>query len=142
MSDLNEAKIELVQSSFSKVAPIADQAASIFYARLFEIAPEVKPMFKGPLDEQGKKLMGTLAVVVNGLRDLDKIVPIAGDLAVRHVDYGVKAEHYSVVGEALIYTLHQGLGADMTPETEEAWLTAYTILSGAMIGAAYGPEGA
>ena len=142
MSDLTEQNIELVQSSFAKVAPIADKAAEIFYARLFEIEPSVKPMFKGPMDEQGKKLMGTLSVVVNGLRDLDAIVPIAGNLAIKHVDYGVKAEHYDVVGQALIYTLHQGLGDDMTPETEAAWVNAYTVLSGAMIASAYNTEGA
>lgn len=134
---MDENQIDMIQASFKKVAPISDVAAGIFYARLFEIAPEVKPMFKGDISEQGKKLMTTLGVVVNGLKDLDKIVPVAQQLAVKHIDYGVKAEHYAPVGEALIYTLDKGLGDDFTPELKAAWLEAYTILSGVMIDAAY-----
>lgn len=130
-------QIDAVQASFKKVAPIADAAAEIFYTRLFEIAPEVKPMFKGDIKEQGSKLMATLGVVVNGLRDLDKIVPVAQQLAVKHIDYGVKAEHYTPVGEALIFTLEKGLGDDFTPEVKDSWLSAYTTLSGVMIDAAY-----
>lgn len=130
-------QIDAVQASFKKVAPISDAAAEIFYGQLFEIAPQVKPMFKGDMTKQGAKLMATLGVVVNGLRDLDKIVPVAQQLAVKHVDYGVTAEHYAPVGEALIYTLEKGLGDDFTPEVRESWLTAYTTLSGVMIDAAY-----
>ena len=137
---MNDTQITMIQESFAKVAPIADTAAEIFYARLFEIAPEVKPMFKGDIKEQGKKLMTTLGVVVNGLRDLDKIVPVAQQLATKHIDYGVKSEHYQPVGEALIFTLEKGLGDDFTPELKEAWLGAYTTLSGVMIDAAYPVE--
>lgn len=130
-------QIQLVQSSFSKVVPIADQAAELFYGRLFEIAPEVKPLFKSDLGAQGKKLMTTLGVVVNGLKDLETVLPAARALAVKHVDYGVSADHYQPVGEALVWTLEQGLGDDFTPETRNAWLAAYTALSGVMIEAAY-----
>lgn len=137
---MNSDQITLIQDSFKKVAPISDAAAEIFYGRLFEIAPQVKPYFKGDMTEQGSKLMATLGVVVNGLRDLDKIVPVAQQLAVKHVDYGVKAEDYTPVGEALIYTLDKGLGDDFTPELKEAWVGAYTTLSGVMIAAAYPPE--
>jgi hemoglobin-like flavoprotein len=127
--------IDLVQSSFAKVVPIREAAAELFYGRLFEIAPEVKPMFKGEMKEQGRKLMTTLAVVINGLKDLASILPAAEALAVKHNDYGVKPEHYTPVGEALIWTLDQGLGEDFTPETRQAWITAYTTLSGVMIAA-------
>lgn len=130
--------IEYVQSSFAKVAPIADAAAGLFYGRLFEIAPEVKPLFRGDMAEQGRKLMATLAVVVNGLKNLDAILPAAKALAVKHVAYGVTPAHYAPVGEALIWTLGQRLGPDFTPETKEAWLAAYGTLSGVMIAEAYG----
>lgn len=129
-------QVDLVQASFAKVAPIAPQAAALFYGRLFEIAPEVKPLFKGDISEQGKKLMGTLAVVVNGLKDLDAIVPAAQTLARRHVAYGVTAAHYAPVGAALIWTLEQGLGEGFTPEVKAAWVEAYTLLSGVMIASA------
>ncbi len=130
-------QIDMVQESFKKVAPISDAAAEIFYDRLFEISPKVRPYFKGDMKEQGAKLMATLGAVVNGLRDLDKIVPVAQKLAVAHVDYGVQAEDYTPVGEALIYTLEKGLGDDFTQDTKESWLTAYGTLSGVMIDAAY-----
>ena len=128
--------IELVQSSFSKVAPIADKAAELFYGRLFEIAPQVRPMFAEDVTEQGKKLMTTLGVVVNGLKNLDAIIPVAQQLAVRHNDYGVTSDHYKPVGEALLWTLSQGLGDEFTPDVEAAWTQAYEILSGVMIEAA------
>lgn len=127
--------IDLVQASFARVVPIREQAAALFYARLFEIAPEVRPLFKGDMPEQGRKLMTTLGVVVNGLKNLDAVVPAAEALAARHVAYGVRNEHYAPVGEALIWTLEQGLGGDFTPETRTAWLSAYATLSGVMIAA-------
>src|SRR5690242_16747846 len=102
-------QITLVQDSFAKVAPICEQAAALFYGRLFEIAPEVKPMFKGDMKEQGRKLMTTLAVVVNGLGNLTSILPAASVLAKRHVAYGVTAGHYATVGAALLWTLERGL---------------------------------
>ncbi|UWQ17436.1 globin family protein [Jannaschia sp. M317] len=133
-------QITLVQDSFAKVAPIKDAAAAIFYARLFDIAPEVRPLFKGDMTEQGAKLMATLSVVVNGLRDLGPIVPVAQKLARQHVAYGVRAEHYQPVGAALIYALSQGLEDDFTDDVKQAWLTAYGTLSAVMIDAAYGTK--
>lgn len=126
-----------VQSSFAKVVPIKDAAAEMFYDRLFEIAPQVRPMFKGDMSEQGAKLMATLGIVVNGLKNLDAMVPVAQKLAVGHVAYGVKAEHYPFVGAALIDTLEKGLGEAFTPEVKTAWESAYATLSGVMIAAAY-----
>jgi hemoglobin-like flavoprotein len=131
-------QVTLVQQSFSKVAPIADQAAVMFYDRLFEIAPQVKAMFPADMTEQRKKLMATLAVVVNGLSNLESILPAASALAQRHVTYGAKAEHYPVVGSALLWTLENGLGDGWTPDIATAWTAAYATLSGFMIEQAYG----
>ena len=133
---LTPSQIELIQLSFRKVVPIADTAAAVFYGRLFEIAPQVKPLFKGDMSLQGAKLMATLGMVVAGLNDLSKIVPAAESLARKHVGYGVKDEHYAPVGAALIWTLERGLGPDFTPETRDAWAKAYGILSSVMIAAA------
>src|SRR5437660_431149 len=131
-------QVTLVQQSFSKVAPIADQAAVMFYDRLFEIAPQVRAMFPADMTEQRKKLMATLAVVVNGLSNLEAVLPAASALATRHVAYGAKAEHYPVVGAALLWTLEKGLGDAWTPAFADAWTTAYGTLSGFMISEAYG----
>ena len=131
-------QVNLVQQSFAKVAPISEQAAVIFYDRLFEVAPAVKEMFPSDMTEQRKKLMATLAVVVNGLSNLAAVLPAASALAKRHVGYGAKPEHYPVVGGALLWTLEKGLGADWTPEVAAAWTAAYGTLSGYMISEAYG----
>jgi hemoglobin-like flavoprotein len=131
-------QVKLVQQSFAKVAPISDQAATIFYDRLFEVAPSVKAMFPSDLTEQRKKLMATLAVVVNGLSNLESVLPAASSLALRHVAYGAKPEHYPVVGGALLWTLEKGLGGAWTPEVAAAWSAAYATLSGYMISEAYG----
>ena len=135
-------QIKAIQDSFARVAPISEQAAALFYERLFEIAPNVKPLFHGDMKEQGRKLMATLAVVVNGLRNLESVLPAASALAKRHVDYGVKAADYAPVGAALLWTLEKGLGAQWTPELAAAWGSAYTILSEYMIGEAYGRSAA
>jgi len=129
-------QVELVQRSFAKVVPIADTAADLFYSRLFEIAPEVEPLFTVNMEEQGRMLMSMLATIVSGLHKPETIIPAAEALAVRHKDYGAVPEQYDQVGEALIWTLEQGLGDDFTPETREAWEIAYGVLSGVMIAAA------
>jgi nitric oxide dioxygenase len=135
---MDDKTITLVQESFAKVVPIKDAAAEIFYADLFETAPEVKPYFaNSDMKDQGSKLMATLGAVVNGLRDLDKIVPVAQKLAIGHVDYGVKPEDYDKVGASLLRPLEKGLGDAFTPEVKEAWTTAYTTLAGVMKEAAY-----
>ncbi|BAM91118.1 putative nitric oxide dioxygenase [Bradyrhizobium oligotrophicum S58] len=135
---MTPSQIELVQDSFAKVAPISDQAATIFYDRLFEVAPQVRAMFPDDLTEQRKKLMATLAVVVNGLTNLPAILPAASALAKRHVGYGAKPEHYPVVGSALLWTLEKGLGDAWTDDVAQAWTAAYGTLSGYMISEAYG----
>jgi len=135
---MDSKQIKLVQDSFAKVAPISEQAAVLFYDRLFEVAPSVKAMFPADMTEQRKKLMATLAVVVNGLSNLESVLPAASSLARRHVAYGAKPSHYPVVGGALLWTLEKGLGEAWTPETAAAWTAAYGTLSGYMISEAYG----
>jgi len=135
-------QIEMVQQSFAKVVPIADQAAVLFYDRLFEIAPDVKPMFHGDMAEQRRKLMSVLGVVVTGLSRLETVLPAASALAKKHVTYGVKDEHYPIVGSALLWTLEKGLGEAWNPELADAWTTAYGTLSGYMISEAHTAQAA
>ena len=125
-------QIRLVQTSFAQVAPIAPQAAALFYGRLFELDPGLRPLFKSDLTDQGRKLMQMIGVAVNGLTRLDDIVPAVKQLGVRHATYGVKDEHYDTVATALLWTLGQGLGDGFTPEVSEAWTEAYTLLASTM----------
>ncbi|HYQ73138.1 MAG TPA: globin family protein [Gammaproteobacteria bacterium] len=129
-------QIELVKSSWTQVVPIADTAAKLFYGKLFELDPALKPLFKGDMTEQGRKLTRMIGTAVNGLDRLDEIVPAVKDLGVRHVAYGVQDEHYDTVGSALLWTLGQGLGDGFTPDVELAWATVYTLLADTMKSAA------
>ena len=130
---MTPAQITAVKESFAKVVPIQDAAARIFYNRLFELDPSLKPLFRNDMTAQGQKLMSKLATAVDGLDNLDSILPDIRALGSRHCGYGVKRSHYDTVGAALIWTLEQGLGDDFTEETKEAWVTVYGLLSSAMI---------
>lgn len=129
-------QIKLVQTSFAQVVPIAATAADLFYGRLFEIAPHLRPMFPEDLTEQKRKLMAMLGTAVGGLNHLDTLVRTVQALGRRHAGYGVKAEHYVPVGKALLWTLEKGLGETFTPEVKDAWATTYIVLSTTMIDAA------
>ena len=129
-------QIELVSGSWAKVLPISEKAAELFYGKLFELDPELKPLFKGDMVEQGKKLMQMINTAVNGINDLDSIIPAVEDLGKRHVDYGVTDDHYNTVAEALLWTLGQGLGEGFTEDVKTAWTETYTLLAGVMMEAA------
>ena len=129
-------QVALVQNSWEKVVPISDKAAELFYGKLFELDPSLKPLFSGDMTEQGKKLMTMITTVVRGMKNLEALVPAIQDLGRRHTGYGVKDEHYDTVGTALIWTLDQGLGDEFTPDTKEGWLTTYTLLADTMKAAA------
>jgi hemoglobin-like flavoprotein len=131
-TDMTPQQIQLIKQSFALVAPIAPQAAELFYNRLFEIAPEVRGLFKGDMNEQGRKLMATIGVAVASLDRLHEIVPVVQELGRRHVRYGVKDEHYDIVAQALLWTLEKGLGPAFTAEVKEAWTSVYVVLAETM----------
>src|SRR5258708_15021380 len=126
-------QVALVQDSFAKVA-LSEAAAVLFYDRLSDIAPQMKAMFRDDMIEQRRKLMAMLA----GVGNLEQVLPVASALAKRHVSYGANAEHYAVVGAALLWTLEKGLGDGWTPEVADGWGAAYGTLSGYMISQAHG----
>jgi hemoglobin-like flavoprotein len=125
----------LVQESFGRVEPMADAVANKFYSRLFQIDPSLRSMFRGNIEEQGRKLMQVLTFAVQGLQRLDQLVPAVEALGRRHVGYGVRDEHFVTVGTALLDTLHEFLGGDFTPELREAWETVYQVLASTMMNA-------
>jgi hemoglobin-like flavoprotein len=129
---MNQNQIQLVQESFEQVKPIANVAADLFYGRLFEIDPSLRPLFKSDLSEQKHSLMTTLAFAVAGLKRPETILPAVRQLGARHAGYGVQEQHYQTVGAALLWTLGQGLGDQFTPEVEEAWTAVYTLLAQTM----------
>jgi hemoglobin-like flavoprotein len=123
---------ELVQTSFEQVRPIADAAAALFYNRLFELDPTLRPLFKGDMKEQGRKLMDMITLAVKGLDRPEALLPALAALGRRHAGYGVNKHDYETVGEALLWTLEQGLGPGFTPDVREAWEAVYGFVAGAM----------
>jgi len=124
--------IRLVQDSWQRVTPIADKAAELFYNRLFQLNPQLQHLFKGDMAVQAGRLMGMIDTAVQGLTNLDVIVPVLQASGSRHKGYGVSDADYTTVGEALLWTLQQGLGQEFTPEVKHAWVEVYTILSNTM----------
>lgn len=133
--------VELVQTSFEAVKPIAATAAEIFYTKLFELDPNLKPLFpaadEDKMKEQGNKLMTMLSAAVAGLSNIEALIPVLQDLGKRHVAYRVEKSHYDTVGAALLGTLEAGLGDDFTPEVKQAWTDVYGLMASVMIEAAY-----
>jgi hemoglobin-like flavoprotein len=130
---LTPSQIGLVQSSFQQVLPIADTAGELLYGRIFALAPETRALFGDDIRPQAKRLMRAVKDAVDGLDHLDDLVPILVKLGARHVKYGVRPEHFELGGEALIWTLEQGLGDALTPPVRDAWIEAWNAIAGAML---------
>jgi hemoglobin-like flavoprotein len=133
-------QVRVIRESFAELAPIGDAVAMLFYSRLFQIDPDLAQLFVSTdRKAQGRKLRAALAFVVNGAdRPATLLAPLQA-LARRHVAYGVEEEHYATVGEALIDTLAAHFGPRFTPHLRDAWLAAYTLVSGVMITATRAP---
>ena len=129
-------QIALVQGSWKDVLSVAETAAQLFYLRLFALDESLRPMFKGELREQGRKLIAMMSVAVNGLARIESLVPVIEAPGRRHAGYGVKDEHYATVAGALLWALEQGLGARFTPDVRDAWGAAYGLLASTMQDAA------
>jgi nitric oxide dioxygenase len=126
-------QVALVQSSFEHVLPIADVAGMLFYERIFTLAPEARALFGDDIALQASRTMAALATAVDGLDDVEQIAPFLVRLGARHVRYGVVPEHFELVGEALLWTLEQGLGEEFTPEVHDAWAAAFGVIARAML---------
>jgi len=125
-------QVELVQQSFLKVTPIADVAASLFYARLFELDPALQKLFSGDMKRQGAMLMNMIGSAVRGLTETKALIPVLTALGRRHSGYGVVDSHYGTVAEALLWTLERGIGDEFTAEVRDAWVAAYTLMATVM----------
>jgi nitric oxide dioxygenase len=123
---------QLVQDTFQYVKPVSAAAAQLFYSRLFQLNPSLKPLFKGDLEDQRRKLLASITAVVEGLDRFDEMLPGVQAMAARHECYGVRPEHYEDFGAALLWTLERALGPSWTPDVRQAWAAVYDSLSSAM----------
>lgn len=127
-----------IRQSFALVEPIAPQAAALFYDNLFTADPSLRRLFQGNMAQQGTRLMTMIATAVDLLERPDALVPVLRKLGARHVNYGVRDDHYATVGAALLKTLKQGLGHAYTDDVHAAWVALYRVISETMIDAARG----
>jgi hemoglobin-like flavoprotein len=135
---LTNRQIELVEHSWDFVITNTDEAGKIFYSKLFAMAPEVRPLFSENIDEQAMKLVSLITFAVNKLRNIGEIVADVQALGKRHKGYGVKAEHYALVGAALLETLELANGSRWNAELKAAWANVFYVLSETMIEASKG----
>jgi hemoglobin-like flavoprotein len=129
-------QIATVRASFTHVAPIADQAAALFYDHLFAADPSLRRLFKGDMAQQGERLMTMIGAAVGLLEQPARLLPVLHGLGRRHAGYGVMPGHYDTVGAALMRTLRDGLGEAFTPEVEQAWTAMYATVAREMQAAA------
>ena len=127
-------QIRLVQESYRKILPVKEITAERFYARLFQLDPSLRALFKSDMKEQGKKFVDMMDLVVGGLNKFEEdVVPIVRELGARHSTYGVKPQHYQVLKQALLGALEEVLADDFAAETRQAWAATYDLLAQAMI---------
>ena len=134
MTTVTSHQIELVQTSFRKMQPALGTATDLFYSRLFEVTPEVRKLFPEDMTALKQKLAEMLETTIGNLHQFYTVQPTLKALGERHVGYGVKTEHYALVGGALLWAIGKSLGPDYTPEVRAAWTEVYTSLAGAMNG--------
>ena len=125
-------QIQLVRASFAQVQPIAREAAALFYANLFEADPALRPLFRGDVSEQGRRLFEMIGAGVSLLDRPAQLLPVLRKLGGMHAGYGVLDAHYETVGGVLVQTLRQGLGEAFTPLVEDAWIAFYGVVSATM----------
>jgi len=133
---MNPDQIDLVQATYEQLLPMADELAGRFYARLFERAPELRPLFPADMAGQRHKLIGTIDAVVVALWRIEVLSPALAALGGRHVAYGARPEHYAVVGDALVDAVGESLGPVHTPAVAAAWRAAYDLVAAAMLAGA------
>ncbi|WOB09261.1 globin family protein [Piscinibacter gummiphilus] len=126
-------QIAHIRRSFTLIEPIAQQAAALFYDNLFTADPQLRRLFQGNMAQQGARLMNMIATAVDLLEAPDALIPALRKLGSRHVNYGVKDEHYATVGAALLKTLRQGLGEAYTDDVHAAWVALYGVVSTTMM---------
>ncbi|MGL4603015.1 MAG: globin family protein [Iodobacter sp.] len=130
---LTEKDITLVQQTLPLILPVADRAAEMFYQHLFEVAPEVQPLFKGDLKKQGAMLMTSIKLAVENINNPQLLLPAVAILGQRHAQYHVEEEHYTLVGQSLLWTLEQNMADAFTLDVKKAWAAIYTTMACEMI---------
>ena len=122
-------QIYLLRRSFSRVEQQSHVAALVFYRRLFELDPRVRPLFKGNIEEQARKVIEMLGLALSLSERPEGLQAELHELGARHAGYGVRDEHYETVGRAMLDMLSEVLAKEFTPATREAWTQFYGLMA-------------
>ena len=133
---MTPAQLELVRASYATLPEGGAAMAADFYRNLFEIAPETRELFATDPAVMAVKFSAELAAIVEAITSYETFAPRVSELAVRHIGYGVRPQHYRTVGQALIRALAAHLDEDWDEELEAAWRRAYNLVSEVMMAAA------
>ena len=125
---MNQQQIELVQHTFAKIEPIAQDVGEMFYNRLFEMDPSLQPLFKGDMRQQAKMMMTAIGMAVKSLNAPDSVIPDIQQIGHRHISYGAMPTDFDKFGAALLWSLEQTLGPDFTPPVKEAWIETFQFI--------------
>jgi hemoglobin-like flavoprotein len=136
VAGIDSGQAALLRLSFQRIAPVRERVAEVFYGRLFELDPSLRPLFRGDMRAQGHKLVHVLEAAVTHADRFSVIAPVVEALGRRHVAYGVREAHYATVRAALVHTLQELLGDELTPATAAAWADLYDLVAGVMMRAA------
>ena len=134
---LSARELDRLRDSYGEIARDPTAAGLLFYEHLFRIDPGTKDLFVASVDEMAPRIMNTLGLLVAHIQSGDGLDDILGDLALRHVAYGVKPEHYQSVGQALLETISERLAPEMDSELEDIWRKTYRDVSNRMIELGY-----
>lgn len=129
---MQTSQIQLIRQQFAGLRGQEAAFAASFYDRLFRLSPQLRMMFPAEMGDQSQKLMSVLAFAVNHLDRPETLAPAVVALGARHANYGVRPDHFSLVGVALIETLAAWLGDAFDFRAMEAWGDAYGSLAGLM----------
>jgi hemoglobin-like flavoprotein len=133
---MTEEQIALVKNSWKMFRKIdAGLIGDVFYSKFFFENPKLRQMFPSSMEHQYKKLIEMLSVIISKLDRLDNITDDIKAMALRHEGYGVKPQHYRLLGNALLWTMERGLGNDWNDKVKEAWFACYTKIAETMIAA-------
>jgi nitric oxide dioxygenase len=130
---MTPAQTATIRRQFGQIAPRKEEFAALFYDRLFDGDPTIRPMFPADMRPQRVKLIQALAHIILSLDNLDAVIDDVRELGMRHVGYGVRPDHYNAVGEALLATLAEVLGGSFDDFAQASWALAYGIIADAMV---------
>lgn len=134
LPSISPQQANLAKKAFVRIAPVSDMLGALFYARLFELDPALRPLFKVDLEEQAHSLMTMLGLCVEGLDEKEELIYALHNLGTRHAEYGVKARDYDTVRAAFLWILKEGIGTEWTPELENALAATFDFFTGIMQG--------